>query len=83
MATAGRRPALPRGCAGVSEWRSVATAELERKLEQVRAELRVATENAARIAGDGDVWALAERAAAGELRRVAKAIKAELKRRGR
>lgn len=67
----------------MSAWRAIATAELERRLEQVQAELRVATENAARIAGDGDVWALAERAAAGELRRTVKAIKAELKRRGR
>lgn len=66
----------------MTEWRAIASAELLRKLDEVRAELRVATENAARLAGDGDVWALAERAAAGELRRVAKAIKAELKRRG-
>lgn len=66
----------------MTEWRAIASAELQRKLDEVRAELRVATENAARLAGDGDVWALAERAAAGELRRVAKAIKAELKRRG-
>ena len=65
----------------MTEWRSVSTAELERKLEAMRAELRVATANAARVAGDGDVWALAERAAAGELRRVVKAIRAELKRR--
>lgn len=66
----------------MTEWRAIASAELQRKLDEVRADLRVATENAARLAGDGDVWALAERAAAGELRRVAKAIKAELKRRG-
>lgn len=66
----------------MTEWRAVASAELQRRLEKVRADLHVATENAARLAGDGDVWALAERAAAGELRRVAKAIKAELKRRG-
>ncbi len=66
----------------MTEWRAIASAELQRRLEQVRADLHVATENAARLAGDGDVWALAERAAAGELRRVAKAIKAELKRRG-
>ena len=65
----------------MTEWRSVSTAELERKLEAMRAELKVATANAARVAGDGDVWALAERAAAGELRRVVKAIRAELKRR--
>lgn len=65
----------------MTEWRSVSTAELERKLEAMRAELRVATANAAQVAGDGDVWALAERAAAGELRRVVKAIRAELKRR--
>ena len=66
----------------MSAWRSVPTAELVSKLDIVRAELGVATANAARIAGDGDIWALAERAAAGELRRTANAIKAELKRRG-
>ena len=66
----------------MSAWRSIPTAELVSKLEAVRVELGVATANAARIAGDGDVWALAERAAAGELRRTANAIKTELKRRG-
>ena len=67
----------------MTDWRTIATAELQARLAQVRAELKVATDNAARLAPSGDVWALAERAAAGELRRVAKAIATELKRRKR
>lgn len=67
----------------VTNWRTIATAELQARLAEVRTELKVATDNAARLSPSGDVWALAERAAAGELRRVAKAIATELKRRQR
>lgn len=66
----------------MTDLRTIATAELQARLAEVRAERQVATDNAARLSPNGDVWALAERAAAGELRRQAKAIAAELRRRG-